>query len=258
MIDIHNHLLDGMDDGPRHREQTLEMCRIAYEDGIRTIVATPHCFDGRFVHDPESIRAAVQGLNEELGTLKIRLNVLPGMEARVAGNLAQNLDDGKLLPLNGGSHVLLEFHPVHVPVGFENLVREFLNRGMRVILAHPEKNLVIQKNPSYLYKLCARFEPWSILTQITADSLTGEGGFWASRTAKILLKHGLAHLVATDAHSPDRRPPRLSSAVRKAAKIVGEEKAAHMVQGIPLAVLEGKEFPDQWEPSDTRRWWRIL
>jgi protein-tyrosine phosphatase len=258
MIDIHNHLLHGMDDGPQSREQSLEMCRIACEDGIRTIVATPHSFDGRFVHLPESIILAVENLNEELYSQGIPLTILPGMEVRVTGNLSQALSEGKVLPLNGNRHVLLEFHPLHVPSGFENLVQQFLDSGMRVILAHPEKNFVIQKNPSYIYKLLGRFEPWNILTQITADSLTGESGFWASRTAKLLVRHGLAHLVATDAHSPDRRPPKLSYAVQQLVKVVGNEKAVQMVEDIPLAVLGGKEFPDEWEPTEPKRWWPIL
>jgi protein-tyrosine phosphatase len=258
MIDIHNHLLYAIDDGPKEREETLEMCRIACEDGIRAIVATPHSFDGRFAPRPELIKAFVAELNEDLAANGIEVKVMPGMEVRMTAGLWEHVSRDILLPLNGGRYVLLEFHPLHVPVGFENLVDRFVESGLRLILAHPEKNLLIQKNPSYLFKLLRRCKPWTLLTQVTADSLIGRSGFWAARTAKLLIKCGLAHVIATDAHSAEHRPPRLSPAVAKAAKIMGEEKARRMVHDIPEAVLEGKDFPDAWEPTEPRRWWRIL
>jgi protein-tyrosine phosphatase len=258
MIDIHNHLLHAIDDGPEEREETLEMCRIAYEDGIRTIVATPHSFDGRVVQRPEAIKSLVAELNQDLAAHEISIKVLPGMEVRVTAELLENLSGNDVLPLNGGKHVLLEFHPLHVPAGFENLVERFVESGLSLILAHPEKNLLIQRNPSYLYKLLLRFKPWNVVTQVTADSLIGKAGFWASHTAKVLLKSGLAHVIATDAHSARHRPPKLARAVEKAARVIGEDKARNMVQDIPEAILDGKTFPDNWEPTEPRRWWRIF
>jgi protein-tyrosine phosphatase len=258
MIDTHNHILDHMDDGPSKREETLEMCRIAQEEGIGTIVATPHAFDGRFVIHPDKIRAAVADLNGELSASGIDVKIMSGMEVRVSADLFQSLTNGQLLPLNGRTHLLVEFHPQHIPAGFENLVRHFEGLGFSIILAHPEKNLLIQRNPSYIFSLLERFAPWKVLIQITADSLTGESGFWAMRTARLLLRCGLAHLIATDAHSATRRPPRLARAVERAAKIVGKERAAMMVHDIPLAVLEGESFPESWDRTEPRAWWRIF
>jgi protein-tyrosine phosphatase len=258
MIDMHHHILSHMDDGPTKPEETLEMCRIAWEDGIRTIVATPHAFDGRFVNLPDKIRLAVARLNEDLHGSGFDLRVLPGMEVRVSVDLLQSLANGQLLPLNGRKHLLLEFHPQHIPAGFENLVRHFTDSGFSIILAHPEKNLIIQRNPSYLFRLLELFGPWTVLTQVTADSLTGKSGFWAVRTARILLKCGLVHLIATDAHSPTRRPPLLARAVEAAGRIVGQDRAAMMVHDVPLAVLEGKDFPEAWARTEPKPWWRIL
>ncbi len=251
MIDTHNHILDHMDDGPLNREETLEMCRIAWEDGIRTIVATPHSFDGRFVNQPEKIRSVVADLNQELIASGIDVRIMAGMEVRVSADLFQSLADGQLLPLNGRTHLLVEFHPQYIPAGFENLVHHFTELGYSIIWAHPEKNLLIQRNPSYVFSLLERFDPWAVLIQVTADSLTGQSGFWAMRTARLLLKCGLVHLIATDAHSATRRPPRLARAVEKAAKTVGKEKAEMMVHDIPLAVLEGRDFPESWDPHRT-------
>ena len=153
---------------------------------------------------------------------------------------------------------LLEFHPSDVPSGFENFVKRLVESGRRAVLAHPEKNLAIQRAPEYVYKLLALFKPWEVLIQLTADSLSGAAGFQALTCSKTLLKHNLAHLIASDAHSAEGRVPCLSSAVKNAARIVGEDNALKMVQHIPRAVLMATAFPEEWSPSNPRRWWRIF
>ena len=257
MIDTHNHILHRLDDGPSERKESLDMARIAWEDGIRTIVATPH-FNGNFVTTPGQIRSAVEGLNNDLAAAGNGLRIVPGMEARVSADLVNDLKNGRLLPINDGTYVLLEFQAQHIPTGFENLVRRFREEGLSVVLAHPEKNLLIQRNPLYVFNLLQRFEPWHVIMQITADSLTGDSGFWAAQTARLLLKCGLAHLIATDAHSSNRRAPLLSRAKEKASSLVGEERANQMVHDIPLAILDGKDFPDPFERKQPKPWWRIF
>ena len=108
-----------------------------------------------------------------------------------------------------------------------------MESGRRAVLAHPEKNLAIQRAPEYVYKLLALFKPWEVLIQLTADSLSGAAGFQALTCSKTLLKHNLAHLIASDADSAEGRVPCLSSAVKNAARIVGEDNALKMVQHIP-------------------------
>ena len=257
MIDTHNHILYSLDDGPAKKNESLAMCRIAWEDGIRIVVATPH-FNGTFTNDPQKICAAVADLNANLAALKMDLRILPGMEVRVSADSLQDLRNGKLLSLNGRKHMLVEFQAQHIPAGFENLVHHFLESGISVVLAHPEKNLLIQRNPSYVFSLVKRFRPWEVIIQLTADSLTGDGGFWAAQTARLLLKCGLAHLIATDAHSSEYRTPRLSQAVQKVSRIVGEHRANQMVRDIPLAIVNGSAFPDPWEYTEPKPWWRIL
>lgn len=258
MIDTHNHLLPGLDDGAKDIEETLKMCRMAADDGIRAIVATPHSFDGKFRNDADPIRSLVRELNIELASIGLEVTILPGMEVRVAADLPQLITDGKVLTLNEGKYVLLEFHHSQIPIGFENLVRAIASLGFFVVLGHPEKNAMIQSTPEYLFKLLRHFGPWELVVQVSADSLTGENGFWAQRTVTTLLKHNLAHIIATDAHSSKKRVPRLSGAVKAASRLVGGENAAKMVQEIPKAVLGGGVFPEAWEPDNPRRWWRIL
>jgi protein-tyrosine phosphatase len=257
MIDTHNHILPGLDDGPAEKDESLEMCRIAWEDGVKTVVATPH-FNRTFANEPEQIRAAVDELNGSLTASEIGLRIVPGMEVRVSGELLQDLRNGRLLPLNNNKHVLLEFHAQHIPAGFQNLVNRFLDSGLSVILAHPEKNHLIQRDPRFVFRLLERFEPWQVMMQLTADSLTGDSGFWAAQTARLLLKCGLAHLIATDAHSSDRRTPRLARAVEKVRRIVGEERANLMTHDIPMAILNGTAFPAAWPRREPKAWWRFL
>ena len=258
MIDTHNHLLPGIDDGAKDVEETLKMCRMAVDDGIRAIVATPHSFDGKYLNDVDSVKSVVRDLNTELTSIGLDLTIMPGMEVRITEDLPQLMADGKVLTLNEGKYILVEFHPFQIPTGFENLARELASLGYSLVLGHPEMNSMIQSTPEYLFMLCQQFKPWEFLVQVSADSLTGENGSWARRTVITLLKHNLAHIIATDAHSSSRRAPRLSGAVEVASRLVGRENALKMVQDIPHAVLEGGVFPETWEPMNPRRWWRIF
>jgi protein-tyrosine phosphatase len=258
VIDTHNHLLAGIDDGARDASEMLEMCRIASADGIERIVATPHSLDGHYINDPHEIRRMVRDLNVRLEAAGSGLRVDPGMEVRASPELFDSLDSGMILPLNDGRYVLLELHPFHFPAGFENLVRLILDRGLRLILAHPEKNRAIQRHPELLFKLVNLFEPWELLIQVTAASIVRDNGFLVSRLTRLLVKSNLAHLIATDAHDATNRIPALSKAVRVVVRLAGEQKAAQMTRDIPEAVLDGKEFPESWEPINPYRWWKIF
>jgi len=255
---MHNHILPGLDDGADSLDEALEMCGIASKDGIQRIVATPHSFDGEFVNNADEVRKAVTELNATLSSQGIPVQILPGMELRISADIGVMLAEGKILTLNDGRFVLLEFHPTQLPVGFVNLANQLISSGYSPIIAHPEKNTAIQRKPDVLFHWLTRLDPGRLLVQISADSLTGNGGYWAARTAKLLLKHNLVHLIASDAHSPRTRPPRLSGAVQVAARLVGDEKAAQMVHHAPRAVIEGGDVPDLGEPTNPRHWWRVF
>lgn len=257
MIDMHSHILAGFDDGAKNKQEMLEMCRLARRDGITTVVATPHSLDGQFLNDPAEIRLAAAELTSALGEAGIDLRVLPGMELRIAVEIPRLLQEKKILALNDGKYVLIELHPSQIPIGLEHLLDELVRLGFGAILAHPEKNAAIQANLEYLFKLSSRFRAWDLLIQVTADSITGQHVRSSARTSKILLQHDLVHVISTDAHSSTVRPPRLSRAVEAVASIVGEERARQMVEQVPLAVLGEGAFPEEWAPSNPRRWWRL-
>jgi len=281
MIDIHTHILCGLDDGATAIEDSLEMCRIAYRDGIRTIVATPHTLNGVYQNDRPSIIAKVRELNEvisdqlpvirnqesvsrsstdneslitnnrslttnpksEIRNPKSKLIILPGADVHLCEETLRQLDGGEVTTIaDGGKYLLIEF-PFHaIPYGAEQILFQFMAREIIPIISHPERNLEVERNPKRYHEIIRM----GCLGQITAMSLTGGFGPGPKRLAEKLLKTGLVHVIASDAHSADGRPPVLSLAVHAAAKIVGDQEALRMVTEYPQAVLEGRrpDFPD--------------
>ena len=258
MIDTHCHILWNIDDGPVEKDEAIEMCKMASEDGIEVVVATPHSLDGQFVNYPERIVAQTAQLNEALLEEGTALKIFPGMETRICPDLIDGVKTGKVLPINQGKYILVEFHPLEIPTGFENFASILTQQGFCLIIAHPEKNIAIQEHPEFLFKIINRFQPWEIIGQVTAASLLGESGTTAYKTSKLLIKNRLVHLMATDAHSARSRPPLLKEAVQKAALIIGEVDANRMVNEIPNAILFGTEFPEWRAPENPRRRWWIF
>ena len=269
MIDIHTHILWGLDDGARTIDDSLEMCQIAYRDGIRTVVATPHTLNGLYQNDRPSILRKVRELNavisnqllvnspglnnqssvtEESTNNKLRitnneLRILPGADVHLCEETLRQLDGGEVTTIaDGGKYLLIEF-PFHaIPYGAEQILFQFMAREIIPIISHPERNLEVERNPKRYHEIIRM----GCLGQITAMSLTGGFGPGSKRLAEKLLKTGLVHVIASDAHSADGRPPVLSLAVHAAAKIVGDQEALRMVTEYPQAVLEGRrpDFPD--------------
>jgi protein-tyrosine phosphatase len=258
MIDLHNHVLPGLDDGAADLAESLSMCRIAEKDGIKVIVATPHSFDGDHVTAPEAVLSLVRQLNGILKKERLDIRILPGMEIRVVPELPELLSASKLVALNEGKYLLLEFQHAHVPAGFDRLVNLLKGAGYAIVLGHPEKNLRIQQDQDYLPNLMESLGAWDLIIQISADSLTGAAGKIAYDTARFLMKKGLVQVIATDAHSPEARPPLLSEALAQAARTVGEARARRMVHDVPRAILNGIGFPQLEQSAPQRPWWKIF
>jgi protein-tyrosine phosphatase len=257
MIDVHSHILPDIDDGAVDLNESLRMCRIACDDGIRIMVATPHAFNGEFLTSPEAVRESVASLTRAIAAEKLGLKILPGMELRVAPDLPDKIAGNKLLTLNSGRYILLELPPAHIPAGFESLVRKISSMNYGIVLAHPEKNLLFQDNPKILLDLKRSLNFWDLVGQVSADSVLGDAGRIPLKTAKWLLKHNAAHIIASDCHSDKERPPRLAKAVGVAAKWIGKDKAWLLVEDIPRAVLTGLGFP-RMEDEAPRKWWRFF
>ncbi len=173
MIDIHCHILPGLDDGPDSEEESLDMARLAVEDGITDIVCTPHHLPGIYPTRPETIISAVQSLQKSLHAAEIPLSINPGMEIHVSAAVLEDLRSGKLLGLSSWKNaVLLEFPHQFVPPNMDTLFWSFLSAGIRPVLAHGERY------PGLLSDHAA-LEGWvhmGIVTQVTASSLLGRFG----------------------------------------------------------------------------------
>jgi protein-tyrosine phosphatase len=235
MVDIHCHILPGIDDdGPSRLEEVLEMARIAVADHIRQIVATPHIKN--VVHSPDLVKERVARFNEELLKEGIGLEVLPGAEVSAVLNTTILREH----TLNGTDYILLEFPHSHLPQNARQTVFDALMAGLLPIIPHPERNPSIVRRPELLIELVEA----GALVQITAESLVGGFGPEARACAIYLLRNKAVHVLATDAHSPTWRPTVLSGGVRAAAKIIGESAARRLVTTNPAAVIAGKALDE--------------
>lgn len=236
MIDLHCHILPGLDDGPRTMDEALAMCRMAAADGITCIVATPHVKPGTFEADGPRIREAAAALSAALKAEGLPLILRTGAEITVTPELAGHLPG---LTLNGGPYFLAEFPPSAVPTGWDCFLLAFLSDGRIPIIAHPERNAWFLNHPEALFAAADA----GLKIQITAASLLGRFGAAAQDFSKRLLISGRVHILASDAHSTAFRPPLLSEAAAKAAALIGRPRALALVTKNPAAVLNGRPLP---------------
>ena len=233
MIDLHCHLLPGIDDGSPDLETSLEMARIAVADGIVTMACTPHIYPGVYDNTGDGIRLAIVRLQKALDTYRIPLKLVAGADAHVAPELPAKLRSGDAPSLAGSRYFLLE-PPHHVaPPRFEDFVFNLLAGGFVPLITHPERLSWIEDH----YKtFCALVDQGAWL-QVTAGSLTGRFGsrprYWGER----LLDEGRVHVLATDSHGVKRRPPLLAEGREAAERRVGVEESWHLVRTRPAGIL---------------------
>ncbi|MCL6621888.1 MAG: hypothetical protein K6T55_07255 [Syntrophobacterales bacterium] len=242
MIDLHVHILPGLDDGPRSWEAALQMARLAVADGITTVTATPHLFARRVVemsrlNDADRILAAAEELRRRLKEADISLEVAVGCEAPLCPEMLELLEEGRLLTVNGkGRYLFLEMPETAIPPATEDICFRLISRGLTPILTHPERHPLFRDRPERL----AGLVKLGCLAQITAGSITGDFGWRVSRFTRKLLKAGLVTVVASDAHDSRRRPPRISPAVARLRRWLGESQAQALVLDNPAKILAGQ------------------
>ena len=234
-VDIHCHLVCGIDDGSKSWDETLAMARMATQDGIGTIVVTPHQL-GNFGHNHgDLIRQRTAELQQFLDQNDVPLTVLPGADVRIEEGLVAKIRNGQVVSLaDHRKHVLLELpHEIYVPL--EKLLIELNAAGMIGILSHPERNAGIQAEPRLVGPLVDR----GCLMQVTAGSLLGAFGPQVQKLSDWLVTEGLVHFVSTDAHGPKSRRPLLRQAYDRVTQLVGSHAADQMFCSNPAAVARG-------------------
>ena len=241
MIDIHTHILPTIDDGPTTMTESLEMCRIAVNDGIKKMIATPHVQNGMYDLDANKVLEKIHLLNQLVKQEGLDLVIFPGAEVHLSDRLldAEILKESSILTINGGrKYILLEFPFQWVPSGTEHVIFKLRSMGFTPILPHLERNFKIQRDPV----MVRHFAEMGAILQVTAQSITGDFDAAPMKCALWMLKNNLVHVIASDAHSPIARPPILSKAVKVVADMLGEEAAKKMVLEHPATILEGLPF----------------
>jgi len=236
-VDIHCHLVPAIDDGAKSLEESLAMAEIAVADGIHTIIVTPHQ-NGSYAHNRgDAIRQRTAELQVELDQHDIPLCVMPGADVRIDDGMIEAIQAGDVLTLGDlGRHVLLELpHELYFPL--ERVIDRLDSIEMVGILSHPERNQGILKQPSLVESLV----DYGCLMQITAGSLMGTFGKPCQEMSEWMLKRGLVHFIATDAHGPRSRRPLIRRAHAYAAELVGEETANALCCDNPAAVAAGDD-----------------
>ena len=242
MIDLHTHVLPGIDDGPPTVEGSLELARGAVADGATTMVATPHVTWDLPGNDAARIAQAVAALQEELDRAGIELKLRTGGELAITR--AYELDDDELeaLRLGGGPWLLAECPLGPAAPGFDAALEAIAARGHRIVLAHPERCPALHRDPELLRRLVGA----GMLTSITAGALLGRFGSPVKKFALWMFEHDLVHNVASDAHDAVRRPPGIREALAAADRELPgiADRAEWLTLSVPAAMLAGNQIPE--------------
>ena len=237
MIDLHCHILPGIDDGSPDLGTSLDMARKALADGIRVIACTPHIYPGLYENTGPDICRAVEVLQGALDEEGIGLQLSYGADTHLTPDLLEGLKSGRIPSLGGTRYFLLE-PPHHVaPPRFEEFVFNVLTAGYLPVITHPERLTWVEDH----YEVFVRLVGAGAWMQVTAGSLTGRFGqrtrYWAER----FIDDGIVHILATDAHGVDRRPPLLAEGRDVAVRRLGEDEAENLVEIRPRGILAGLE-----------------
>jgi protein-tyrosine phosphatase len=248
MIDIHSHVLPGLDDGSRSLEQSVAMIRIAAETGTTDLVASPHA-NLEFQFDPERVEQRLAELEKAGGGVRLHR----GCDFHLYfDNIHDALAHPTKYTINHKGYLLVEFPDLLIAKSTPEVFSQLLQSGMTPIITHPERNFL-------LHKRMPELESWidsGCLVQVTAQSLLGRFGAEARGVAQQLMKRGLVHFIASDAHDEEDRTPRLDLAYKLVADRYGQERAELLFVTNPRAVIEGQPLPEQPPPeADTRRKW---
>jgi protein-tyrosine phosphatase len=257
MIDLHSHILPGIDDGPMTMEKSLELADSYQRAGFTTIVATPHWVPGTtWTPSIENIYQRRSLLQDSCKSKNINIKICVGMEIALDVNLGDLLLQKRLLTLAGSPYILIESPFQRLPIGWDQMFFSIMANGYRIILAHPERCMHLLSSPDLYDDIIGS----GVYFQVNYDSFLGNYGKEISETAFYLLKKGYIHFLATDSHDPiQRHPGNARKTLEVLAKIIDAKtienltkiNPEHVIKGIPL---EGKGLIN-FLPKNRKRWW---
>lgn len=238
MIDIHCHILPGVDDGAKTLSDSVDMAKQAISEGINTIIATPHHKNGQYENRKFDIVQKVQTLNEEFQKNGIDLSILPGQENRIYGEILEDFEQGEILTLsNHSSYIFIEFPSGHVPRYAGKLLYDIQLKGLQPIIVHPERNAELIQNPNQLYE----FVKNGAATQITAASLVGYFGKKIQKFTEQIIDANLTHFIASDAHNVKSRPFKFAEGLDTLEQKFGMDYVYYLTENAQFLV-DGKNI----------------
>lgn len=227
MIDLHCHILPGIDDGAKTMEDSLAMAREAVDEGITHILATPHYKNGRWTNEKDSIIQGVAAVQQELNNRAIPLTLFPGQEVRIVGELMEDIAKNKIQFIDeGNQYLLIEFPTATIPAFTDSLFFNLQKTGVTPIIVHPERNHAILNDPTLLLNLVER----GALAQLTGGSYIGSFGKKIQKFSKQLIEANLVHFIASDAHNITSRTFYMKDAYQRLEKEFGKEKVSKLKQ----------------------------
>ncbi|WP_282166139.1 tyrosine-protein phosphatase [Shewanella japonica] len=237
MIDLHCHILPGIDDGAKSIDESIALLQLAAEQGITHVVATPHIHLGIFDNTLASINAAYKLLVNDTRFSQLNLALNTAAEVRICPEIIPFIENSQI-PFLGKYQdkdvLLLELPSSHIPPGADKLVRWLVARNIIPMIAHPERNRELQTHPERIQM----FQRLGCLFQLTASSLLGDMGEKPLQLSQLFLEQNLYTIIASDSHSINRRPPKLKQAYQVAEKLVGQHRADALVLDNPRAISE--------------------
>jgi protein-tyrosine phosphatase len=235
IIDLHCHILPGIDDGAADTEAAIAMAQLAVSCGISTIVATAHHLPGIYSPSPETVLEALSRLTEETRAREIPIQIVCGQEIHIEPDIVERIISGSLLTINSTNYFLVELPFSQIPEGAQEIIFRAKISGFTAIIAHPERNIEIQRSPEIL----ANFVESGALVQITGASLAGRQGEEVKETAKQLLQKKLVHIIASDAHKADAGIRDFLWAFDYVRSLYGDEVADKLTRGNPESIIRG-------------------
>lgn len=239
MIDIHMHILPGVDDGSPNMESSLALADASAESGVDSIVATPHCYPGLYDNDAgPGLEQRFAELDRAVRSARIPVRLYQGMEIFGTVQTPADLEDGRVWTLNGTQYFLVEFAFDGDPVQCSEILDACARRGFIPVIAHPERYFFIQDDPRTAYRWVQR----GYALQLNGESILGRLGEDCRQTAYLLLSHGLASCAASDAHRMNWRPPACGRLREILIRDFGRECAYMLLEENPLRILEGRDL----------------
>ena len=252
MVDIHSHIVFGVDDGAKTIEDSIAMLRIAADAGTTDIVATPHS-DLRFRFNPDVVRERIAGIQQNIGD---RIRIHRGCDFHLSfENIRACLADQTPFTINGQRYLMVEFSEKSIPANIRDIFHEMIRRDITPVVTHPERNALLMGNPGRLVE----WVRMGCLMQVTAQSFTGRFGKTAEANCRKLMDHRLVHFVASDAHDTEWRPPDMREARKHVTLEYGEKAAECLFDTHPRMTLTGEyiECEDPEEPEAKKAWFKF-